>query len=265
MKDPYVKMARAQGSPSRAIFKLEEIDSMAAKFINQKQKPNQRLKGIIQPGSVVLDVGAAPGGWSKFVAERIKSDGLLIAIDLLPLDERTVEAIDRNPDGPNFHFVQGDFTTKAVKEEIACILSSVSERNRNERGRGVSLVISDMAPNFSGDKMTDALQTINLCEDALMLASGPSCFDERYIPGLNVTEKEDGDGDGDGDGILERGGSFICKYFACGRENENDLMSAVKRNFNLVKVLKPKSSRKESAEMYLFASGYKGGIPVDIK
>jgi 23S rRNA (uridine2552-2'-O)-methyltransferase len=243
-----VKMARAEGSPTRAIFKLKDIDSLAAKYINRKKK-HSTLTGIFQPGSTILDLGAAPGGWSKYAAERIKSKGILVAVDLLPLDARTVTAIERDSDAPIFHRIQGDFTTSHVKDEIVNLLSTNKPKKNGQRQSGVSFIISDMAPSFTGDKMTDALQTINLCEDTLMLAAGPSCFDERYIAGSDERE----------DGLLKRGGSFLCKYFACGQENEKDLKSAVKRHFNLSTVFKPKASRKESAELFLFATGYKGG------
>lgn len=246
-KDPYVKLARIQGNPSRAIYKLSDLNSMAANFITRKRGKSEG-KGIIQPGSTVLDLGAAPGGWSKFTAEQIKQGGILIAVDLLPLDEGTVTAIERNLHSPTFHVIQGDFTSRKVKEEIVKLVS-INTLNDEQEICGVSLIISDMAPNFTGDKMTDALQTINLCEDALMLAAGSNCFDERYIPGTNRHE----------DGLLKRGGSFLCKYFACGPDNEKDLMTAIKRHFELSTVFKPKASRKESAELYLFATGFKGG------
>jgi 23S rRNA (uridine2552-2'-O)-methyltransferase len=112
--------------------------------------------------------------------------------------------------------------------------------------------MSDMAKNTMGDRHTDALQTLSLCEDALLLAAGPYCFDERYNP---VNDYENNDHQG----ILQQGGSFFCKYFACGQEDEKDLMSATKRNFEYTTVFKPKASRKDSSELYLFASGYNGG------
>jgi len=252
-KDPYVKRARAQGSPSRAIFKLEELEIMATSFMKQKMKKkrsrndgnkSQQIRtDFFLPQSTVLDLGAAPGGWTKYVAEKrlTSNGGLLISVDLLQLDDRTVMAIERDADAPDFHFIQGDFTTDGIKTEILDLLS-MSNRN------GVQVIISDMAENFSGDNLTDALKTLNLCEDALMLAAGSSCFDEQYVSGSNREE----------DGILKHGGTFLCKYFACGQENEKDLKEAVSRHFEFSTSLKPKASRKESAELFLFASGYRG-------
>jgi len=259
-KDPYVKRARAEGSPSRAIFKLEELETMAISYMKQQIKKkrvrdnnNNRndtmhlQKQIFQPQSTVLDLGAAPGGWSKYVAEKKlnSNGGLLISVDLLELDDRTVNAIERDLDAPEFHFVQGDFTTDSIKMEILDLLSRYNSK-------GVQCMISDMAGNFSGDNLTDALRTINLCEDALILAAGPSCFDERYAAGSKSEE----------DGILKHGGTFLCKYFGCGQDNEKDLKEAVGRHFEFSTSLKPKASRKESAELFLFASGYKGNKPI---
>ena len=206
----------------------------------------RRKRFILNPGSTVLDLGAAPGGWSKYAAKNIQSEGLLVAVDLLPLDDKTVSAIEKDPDGPLFHIIQGDFTTNEVKEELIDLIDTYGEEHER---RGVDCIISDMAANFTGDKMTDALRTMNLCEDALMLAAGRSCFDERYIAGTDENE----------DGILRKGGSFLCKFFSCGQENEKDLKDATKRHFKQSTVLKPKASRKESAEMYLLAIDYKGG------
>lgn len=264
LKDPYVKKARDVGSPSRAIFKLEEIDSMVTKYMQQQiskkkkgsllfmdsQSP-KKMKLFHNPNSIVLDLGAAPGGWSKYVADTLGKDGLLIAVDLLPLDERTVTSIEKNPLAPDLHFIQGDFTTATVKTKIMDLIQSY------HGGVGVEYVLSDMAANFTGDNMTDALRTMNLCEDALMLAAGPSCFDEDPIPTtLSGPEQS---------GILMRGGTFLCKYFACGQQHESDLKNAVKRHFELSTILKPKASRKESAELYLFATGFRGGKTMPIQ
>jgi len=249
-KDPYVKNARILGSPSRAIFKLEEIDSMVNNYMQQQIKRkggvvsndtgHLKTKGLFHnSNAVVLDLGAAPGGWTKYVAQILGSDGLLIAIDLLPLDDRTVTFVEKSVSTPRFHFIQGDFNSQSIKTDVKDLLKA-HNYNRAE------YIISDMAANFTGDSMTDALRTLQLCEDALMLAVGSSCFDER-------SELEEDDG------ILINGGTFLCKYFACGQQHENDLKSAVKRNFEISTVLKPRASRKESAELYLFATGFRGG------
>ena len=139
----------------------------------------------------------------------------------------------------NFHFIQGDFTSNDIKKDIVNILP----RSSSGTADYVDCIISDMAANFTGDKMTDALRTMNLCEEAMMFAAGSNCFDE-----LNI--------DDHGMGLLRPGGSFLCKYFACGRDNEKDLMTAAKSRFKYSMMMKPPASRKESAEMYLFATGF---------
>ena len=146
-----------------------------------------------------------------------------------------------NEDMPGFHAVEGDFTNRDVKQEIHDILS--------EHGGKVDCIVSDMAANFTGDKITDALRTMSLCEDALMFAAGSSCFDGK-------SNAED-NGNAEDDAMLRAGGTFICKFFACGQDNEMDLMTAAKSRFRYTNVFKPKSSRKESAELFLFATGYK--------
>lgn len=248
-KDPYVKKAWAQGSPSRAIYKLEQIDMTAGQLMSKKLKLSNHKGGMLKPGSTVIDLGAAPGGWSKYVAGKIKANGLLISVDLLPLDDGVVNSIDRDSSSPQFFELLGDFTETHMKNSILNLIKEKNSKVGGSSAFGADFIISDMAANFTGDQSTDALRTMNLCEEALMLAAGTSCFDERYIVGS----------DQDSNGILHRGGSFLCKYFACGKNGELDLMEATKRHFKLTSVIKPKASRKESAELYLFAAGYKGG------
>ena len=132
--DEYVKQAQALGYRSRAVFKLKELDE------------RDRL---IKPGMVVLDLGAAPGGWSQYAAERIGRSGKIIALDILPL-----EAI------PNVVFLQGDFREDAVAGQLRAELA----------GRPVDLVLSDMAPNISGARVVDQPRAMHLAELALEMA-----------------------------------------------------------------------------------------------
>lgn len=132
--DPYVKQAQKLGYRSRACFKLLELqDSLR----------------LIKPGATVLDLGAAPGGWSQVAAELVGDQGRVIASDILPMD--SLAGVD---------FVQGDFTEQAVFDEILRVLD----------GRPVDLVMSDMAPNMSGMKDVDQPQSMYLVELALDLA-----------------------------------------------------------------------------------------------
>ncbi len=132
--DPYVQRSWQDGYRSRASYKLLEIDA------------KDRL---LKPGMTVIDLGAAPGGWSQIAAEKVGAQGVVIASDLLEMD--AMAGVD---------FVHGDFTEDHVLEEILAVLG----------GRPVDLIISDMAPNMSGMAAIDQPQAMYLVELALDLA-----------------------------------------------------------------------------------------------
>ncbi|MCF5182631.1 23S rRNA (uridine(2552)-2'-O)-methyltransferase RlmE [Pseudomonas syringae] len=132
--DKYVKMAQKDGYRSRASYKLLEIQ--------EKDK-------LIRPGMTVIDLGAAPGGWSQVTSRLIGGQGRLIASDILEMDSI-----------PDVTFIQGDFTEDAILEQI---LEAVGNTQ-------VDLVISDMAPNMSGLSAVDMPRAMFLCELALDLA-----------------------------------------------------------------------------------------------
>ncbi|WP_024641933.1 23S rRNA (uridine(2552)-2'-O)-methyltransferase RlmE [Pseudomonas syringae] len=132
--DKYVKMAQKDGYRSRASYKLLEIQ--------EKDK-------LIRPGMTVIDLGAAPGGWSQVTSRLIGGQGRLIASDILEMDSI-----------PDVTFIQGDFTEDAILEQI---LEAVGNTQ-------VDLVISDMAPNMSGLSSVDMPRAMFLCELALDLA-----------------------------------------------------------------------------------------------
>ena len=134
-RDPYVKQAQSEGYRSRAAYKFLEIDA------------KDRL---LRPGMRVLDLGAAPGGWSQVVAARIGNRGQVIALDLLPMDPV-----------PGVVFIQGDFTEDEPLERLHAALN----------GEFVDLVLSDMAPNISGMRAVDQPRSMHLCELALDLAT----------------------------------------------------------------------------------------------
>lgn len=133
--DPYVKMAQKDGYRSRASYKLLEI---------------QEKDRILRPGITVVDLGAAPGGWSQVTSRVIGDKGRLIASDILEMDSI-----------PDVNFIQGDFTDDAV---FAQILEAIGNQP-------VDLVISDMAPNMSGVRESDQPRAMYLCELALDLSS----------------------------------------------------------------------------------------------
>lgn len=132
--DPYVKQAQKHGYRSRACFKLLEI---------------QEKDQLIKPGMTVVDLGAAPGGWSQVAVELVGHKGRVIASDILPMDALA-----------GVEFVQGDFTEEKVYQELCRIIDSDP----------VDLVISDMAPNMSGLKDVDQPRSMYLVELAVDLA-----------------------------------------------------------------------------------------------
>lgn len=132
--DPYVRRAQAAGYRSRAVFKLEEI---------------QARDRILQPGMKVVDLGAAPGGWSELAARIVGDRGRVYALDMLPMD--AVAGVE---------FVQGDFREADVLEALLGRLG----------GARVDVVLSDMAPNTSGVKAVDQARSMYLAELALELA-----------------------------------------------------------------------------------------------
>lgn len=128
VNDPYVQRAKAEGYRSRASFKLMEIDD------------RDRL---IRPGDVVVDLGAAPGGWSQVAAQRMKGHGRVVALDLLEMDP--LHGVD---------FIQGDFREEEVLRQLENMLGSEK----------VGLVLSDMAPNISGVPVSDQARVMYLAE-----------------------------------------------------------------------------------------------------
>jgi len=136
--DEYVKRSQKEGYRSRAIYKLQEI----------QQKDN-----LIRQNMQVVDLGAAPGGWSQYAVELVGKNGRVIASDILPIDPL-----------PFVEFIKGDFTEESVLNEILDVLGD------NEKKQGADVVISDMAPNMTGVEATDQPRSIYLCELALDMA-----------------------------------------------------------------------------------------------
>ena len=181
--DYYSKKAMQESYVARSVYKLMEIQD---KF------------SLIKKGHKVLDIGCAPGSWAQYVSTIIQNEGLLVGIDY--------KVIKVNP--PNAIFIKGNFLKEITKEKI--IQYSPFDG-----------IISDMAPDTSGDKLTDCYNSSNLVEDALQ-------FSYDY---------------------LKKGGYFIAKIFQGGSEKE--IMNELKKAFRLAKWVKPKSSRKKSFEIYI--------------
>lgn len=189
--DEYVKKAQAMGYRSRSTFKLVEIQ--------EKDK-------IIKPGMNVIDLGAAPGGWSDYARKIVGKKNKVIGLDLLAIDP--IDGVD---------FIQGDFRENDVLDELMRVLD----------GAPVDLVMSDMAPNISGNKAMDQPRSIYLAELALDTAQT----------------------------VLTKGGTFLIKMFQ--GEGFDEYKKQVTKSFTSVVIRKPKSSRPRSKEVYILAKGFK--------
>lgn len=126
--DVYVKKAQAEGYRSRAVYKLQEVDV--------KEK-------LLKPGMTIVDLGAAPGGWSQYATEKLKGQGRIVALDILPMDSL-----------PDVEFIQGDFREDEVLQHLINFIPV----------RGVDLLLSDMAPNMSGTVAVDIARAMYLAE-----------------------------------------------------------------------------------------------------
>jgi len=137
--DEFVKRAQRDGYRSRAVYKLEEI---------------QQKDRLLRPGSVIVDLGAAPGGWSQYAARQLGPQGRIIALDILPMD-----------DLPGVEFIEGDFREDEVIDFLMKALG----------GATVDLVMSDMAPNISGMEAVDQPRSMYLMELAADFAANVLC------------------------------------------------------------------------------------------
>ena len=189
LNDPYVTAAKAAGYRSRAAFKMIELDD--------KYK-------LIGKDALVVDLGAAPGGWSQVALQR--GAAKVIGIDLLPIIPCA-----------GAEFIRGDFMEEGMDVTLTEML-----------GGKADLVLSDMAPNTTGHVATDHIRIMALAETALAFACE----------------------------ILTPGGAFVAKLFQGGAER--DMLNTLKLRFRNVRHAKPPASRKDSKEMYVVATGFRG-------
>jgi 23S rRNA (uridine2552-2'-O)-methyltransferase len=189
-RDIYVEQAKEAGWRARAVFKLEQI---------------QAKERLLKPGTVCVDLGSAPGSWSQLAARLVQPGGRVVAVDLLPM-----EAI------PGVDFLQGDFTTPATLAALRALLGATP----------VDLVMSDMAPNITGNRAMDQPRSLALLEEALLFARE----------------------------VLRPGGNLLVKAFQ--GEGIDAFTRELRSNFKTVKTIKPKASRPESREIYLLARSF---------
>ena len=182
-RDVYVRQSKVDGYRARSVYKLIEID--------------EKFK-IFKGGMFVLDIGAAPGSWSQYASKVIKQ-GKVISIDLKEMEEikNTIQ-------------IRGNFTDLDTQKEI-----------KDNLNKGLDVVMSDMAVNTTGIKSLDAIQTGELCKEAMNFSKG----------------------------VISPNGFFISKIFMGSTFNE--IVALGKKIFKEVKVFKPQSSRKDSKESFI--------------
>ena len=187
-EDHYSRRAKKEQFPARSVYKLKEI---------------QRKYKIIKKGDRILDLGCFPGSWLLYAADLTGEKGEIVGIDLKPLSKSVLSKVPSN--------------VRIYTGDVLCI----DDELIRSVGKDFNIVISDMAPDTTGNKNVDAVRSFNLCQAALRIAKD----------------------------LLVDGGSFICKIFQ--GEDFKEFIDSIKLSFNKHKIFKPQSSRKLSKEIYV--------------
>lgn len=199
--DEYVRRSQEDGYRSRAVYKLIEIDD------------KDRL---LRPGMTVIDLGAAPGGWTEYCVKKLGAKGSIIALDILPMEP--IEGVT---------IIQGDFREDEVYDELMQAVDAGSKGGQTDQKKGVAdLVICDMAPNISGMGSVDMPRAYYLSELALEFARQ----------------------------VLKPEGVFLVKLFQ--GDGFDNYIRELRSSFSRVVMRKPKASRPRSREVYALASGF---------
>ena len=195
-KDEYYNRAKQEGYRARSAYKLKQLDETA---------------GLLGEGRTVVDLGAAPGGWLQVAVERVGERGTVVGVD-----RQRIEDID-DDHGATIEYVRGDMTDESTVDEVVELVGEADT------------VLSDMAPNMSGDYDLDHARSVHLARQAFEVA----------------------------DEVLGTGGDFAAKVFD-GRDLD-DLKEDVEEQFEYVREVRPKASRDSSSELYLVGKGYLTG------
>jgi 23S rRNA (uridine2552-2'-O)-methyltransferase len=189
-QDHYSQQAKKERFPARSVYKLKEI---------------QKKYSLIKKGNKILDLGCAPGSWLLYAADLTGNTGQVIGIDLVPVK------------------IQVPSHVKTYTGDIL----SMDEAYFSSLGQDFNVVMSDMAPSTTGNRLVDSTRSFNLCQMALTIAQS----------------------------TLKTGGSFVCKIFQ--GEDFKQFSDSVKAVFNRHKIFKPQSTRKVSKEIYIIGFGKK--------
>jgi len=190
-RDHYYNKAKQEGYRSRAAYKLKQLDEEA---------------GLVQSGDVVVDLGAAPGGWLQVAAELAGPEGRVLGVD-----RQRIDAVVQGDGAATVETLRGDLTQEDTRDEIV------------ERVGEVDLVLSDMAPNVTGEYGLDHARSVHLARMAFRVASD----------------------------VLAGGGDFVVKVFD--GPDLADLKADLAREFDHVREVRPEASRSSSSELYLVA------------
>lgn len=197
INDPYVKLAQKEGYRSRAVYKLKEIDE---------------TEKLIKSGQIIVDLGATPGSWSQYVRNKLAGkEGGGILGEIYALDLLEMEPI------ADVNFIQGDFREEDVLSQLEAKL----------HGKKVDVVLSDMAPNLSGNATVDGARVEYIIELAVEFAKAH----------------------------LKPNGALLVKCFH--GTSYNTLVTLFKNEFNTVANKKPKASKDKSSEIFLLGKGLK--------
>ncbi|WP_121821116.1 RlmE family RNA methyltransferase [Halostella salina] len=191
MTDEYYNKAKQEGYRTRAAYKLQQLD---------------RLEGLIGPGNTVVDLGAAPGGWLQVAAEMAGERGTVVGVD-----RQRIDPLD-DPDA-TVEYVRGDMTDESTREEVVDLVGDAD------------VVVSDLAPNMTGEYGLDHARSVHLARQAFETALE----------------------------LLDSGGDFAVKVFE--GQDLNDLREEMEAEFEYVRTTSPDASRDESSEVYLIAKG----------
>jgi len=197
-KDKYYNKAKQEGYRARSAYKLKQLDEAA---------------GLLGEGNTVVDLGAAPGGWLQVAAERIGPEGTVVGVDRQRIDEL-------DDPGATVEYVRGDMTEDATNDEIRERLGA-----DDETGGPADLVMSDMAPNVTGEYSVDHARSVHLARQAFEVALD----------------------------LLDSGGDFVAKVFD--GQDLDDFEADVEQEFEYARRVRPDATRDSSSEVYLVGKG----------
>jgi len=190
-RDDYYNRSKQEGYRARSAYKLKQLDEAAKLF---------------SPGDAVVDLGAAPGGWLQVAAEAVGDAGTVVGVD-----RQRIRSLGHD----NVETIRGDMTEETTVDRL-----------REAVGEGVDVVVSDMAPNMTGEYSVDHARSIHLARQAFDVALD----------------------------LLEPGGDLVIKVFD--GPDLADLRSDMEESFEYVRSIRPDASRDSSSELYLVAKGY---------